>query len=156
MGAGLVRYVAGVGAILAGATGCSLGHPTPLASTTPVALPYSFNNIKCIPAEAVQDSGKSLAYDFAASAGSSEDDDFVHTYTIECIKLVTQLPEYVFTEMQQTSALQGRQTAEWDVDVTKIPEAQLKVKPMANARVDASWTYHPDNGLDAIITVKEQ
>ena len=153
MGVGQARYTAAIGVILISATGCGSSHPSPSATTTPAAVPYSFNNVKCIPAEAVQDSGNSLAYDFTESASPSED-DFAHTYTIECIKMVTQLPDYVFTQMEQTSALQGRQAAEWNVDVSKIPEAQVKVKPMANATLEASWTYHPDNGLDVIIRIK--
>ena len=43
-------------------------------------------------------------------------------------------PDAVVSQMDSTTSLQGRQTASWD-------------------GTDASWTYHPDNGLDLILTL---
>lgn len=44
-------------------------------------------------------------------------------------------PDYVLDSMNQTTSLQGRQSAETD-------------------DYAVSWTYHPDNGLQAIYTIK--
>ena len=156
MDAARVTYALGAVLLLLSSTSCGSGaepSAAPPSPSTASAAPFSFADMGCVPAEAVQDSGRTLVYDFAAPAGASEDDDFAHTYTVECIKMVTRLPDHVHAQMQQTSALQGRQSAEWDVDTDRIPQAQLKTKPMAHARLSASWTYHPDNGLDVIMTI---
>lgn len=50
-----------------------------------------------------------------------------------CVLSELDTPESVFARMEATRALDGVQTASW-------------------AGVSASWTYHPDNGLDLIIT----
>jgi hypothetical protein len=120
-----------------------------------VAGPYSFANFNCLPQDAVKDAGKTFVYDLAAP--DPGDDDFAHTYTVQCIKMITQLPEAVQVQMNQTTALQGRQTAEWKVDVAALQTTMAKASlpPMRDATVSASWTYHPDNGLDVILTVKE-
>ncbi|HYN96142.1 MAG TPA: hypothetical protein VES42_20040 [Pilimelia sp.] len=149
-----VRRVVGMSTITfaLGVAACGSGEPGAATSTTQAA-PYSFNNFKCLADELPQDSGRTLVMDLAAPA-VSDDDGFGHTYMVECVRMVTRLPDYVREQMNQTTALQGRQTAEWSVESSEIPEAQLKAKPMANATLSASWTYHPDNGLDVIFTVK--
>lgn len=52
---------------------------------------------------------------------------------LSCVLAALGMPDAVKAQMNDTSALDGRQTASWDGH-------------------SASWTYHPDNGLDAIIT----
>ena len=44
-------------------------------------------------------------------------------------------PQAVIAQLEHTRALDGMQTAKWD-------------------RFGASWTYHPDDGVDVIITEK--
>ncbi|MDP9793164.1 hypothetical protein J2S43_001676 [Catenuloplanes nepalensis] len=101
----------------------------------------------------MKDDGKTLVFDFAPQPDSAGDDSFEHQYTVECIKMVTGLPDAVMLQMQQTSAIQGRQSATWGVNTSEVPQPQMKVAPMANGELSASWTYHPDNGLDVIMTV---
>ncbi len=52
-----------------------------------------------------------------------------------CILKAVDTLSYVVTQMDSTSSLMGRQTAAWD-------------------GLEASWTYHPDNGLDVQIVEK--
>ncbi|MEV4638081.1 hypothetical protein AB0J80_12090 [Actinoplanes sp. NPDC049548] len=135
--------------------GCGSGPAGSAASPTPAAGPYSFANFNCLPKDAVKDAGKTVIYDLAKPAAG--EDDFAHDYTVECIKMVTQLPEAVYTQMIQTTALQGRQSADWEVDVAALQSTMAKASlpPMHDATISASWTYHPDNGLDVIFTVKK-
>lgn len=62
-------------------------------------------------------------------------DDFsgVDLAALGCILDTLKVPEAVKQKMSSTRALDGRQDGRW-------------------SEYDASWTYHPDNGLDLIIT----
>jgi hypothetical protein len=88
------------------------------------------------------------AYDLC-SAGDLADDD--HTLIIDvggeaygsgddivdglaCVLDALDTPQSVISQMESTRALDGMQTAEWD-------------------DFEASWTYHPDDGVDVIITL---
>ena len=141
--------------LIAGLTGCGGGNTATQVATPSSAppAPYSFANLKCLPGDAVKDDGKTFVFDFAPQPDGTGDDSFEHQYIVECIKMVTGLPDAVMLQMQQTSAIQGRQSATWDVDSSKVPQPQMKVAPMANGEISASWTYHPDDGLDVIMRV---
>lgn len=52
---------------------------------------------------------------------------------VVCVLGDLEAPTSVVTLMEQTRALDGRQTAEWD-------------------GIDANWSYHPDSGLDVVLT----
>jgi hypothetical protein len=54
---------------------------------------------------------------------------------LACVLRELGTPAYVVAQMAQTRALDGRQTATW-------------------GDLEASWTYHPDNGLNLIIHQK--
>lgn len=54
---------------------------------------------------------------------------------LACVLNALQAPTYVVRAMEQTRALDGRQTETWE-------------------DFSASWTYHPDNGLDVLIREK--
>lgn len=54
---------------------------------------------------------------------------------ITCVLDVLKTPTYVRTHMDQTRALDGRQSDTW-------------------SNFEASWTYHPDKGLDILIREK--
>jgi hypothetical protein len=88
-----------------------------------------------------------LAYN-ACGAGDLADND--HTMIIDsqgedydsgdasfddltCVLRELDVPASVIAQMEQTRALDGMQSADWN-------------------GFTASWTYHPDNGLDLIIT----
>jgi hypothetical protein len=50
-----------------------------------------------------------------------------------CVFAATGMPDYVVSEMTRTRALDGVQSATWDA-------------------IEASWTYHPDDGLNVVLT----
>ena len=49
-----------------------------------------------------------------------------------CYLIALEAPDYVLRHMESTRALDGRQSATW-------------------GQFEASWTYHPDDGLDVLI-----
>jgi hypothetical protein len=51
-----------------------------------------------------------------------------------CVLSELEAPDSVVAEMNQTRALDGRQSAEWD-------------------GIHASWGYHPDSGLDVVLSL---
>jgi len=51
---------------------------------------------------------------------------------LRCYVRELPIPTYVVSRMEKTRALDGQVTQEWD-------------------GFEASWTYHPDNGLDVLI-----
>lgn len=52
---------------------------------------------------------------------------------IACILKGLNIPDSVVSQMDSTRALDGMQKATWD-------------------KIQASWTYHPDNGLRVILS----
>lgn len=78
----------------------------------------------------VGDGGDSVVLDM-----EGEEDIFgLGYYDVMCVLGELDLPDSAESLMLSTSALDGRQTADWD-------------------NLSASWTYHPDEGLDVIVTV---
>jgi hypothetical protein len=75
----------------------------------------------------VADGGRTLIIDGAGETGSG--------MAVEgevCLLTELNVSAAILAQMQGTTALQGRQSGSWD-------------------GYSASWTYHPDNGLDLII-----
>lgn len=52
---------------------------------------------------------------------------------LNCVLTELEVPANVQHEMEQTRALDGRQSTSW-------------------GGIDASWSYHPDSGLDVVLT----
>jgi hypothetical protein len=52
-----------------------------------------------------------------------------------CVLDAIEIPDSVTAQMGETRSLDGRQNAQWD-------------------DIEASWGYHPDSGLDLILTVR--
>jgi hypothetical protein len=79
----------------------------------------------------VSDDGKSMFLD-----GSGEN-DYSSLGVVDQVCILAQLdvPEIIITRMNATNALMGAQTGEWD-------------------GITASWTYHPNNGLDVSLSRK--
>ncbi|MFC8847199.1 MULTISPECIES: hypothetical protein [unclassified Micromonospora] len=77
----------------------------------------------------VGDGGSSLTLD----GGGKEDTGLTYT-DIQCALKELGTPDYVISEMSSTRALDGKQTAQW-------------------GKIRASWTYHPDQGLDLILVL---
>lgn len=79
------------------------------------------------------DEGSSITIDTQGedeSSGASFDD-------AACILNALNVSDSVISQIDDTSAMDGRQTASWE-------------------GVDASWTYHPDNGMKLILTEAEK
>jgi hypothetical protein len=64
-------------------------------------------------------------------AGEKADSGTLNASDLGCIFGQLNTPDYVIHEMGQTTALNGRQSDTW-------------------RDFSASWTYHPDNGLDVL------
>lgn len=79
------------------------------------------------------DGGASLILDLGGTdLGSGELID----RHLECVLNQLERPEAVWASIMSTRALDGRQTADWD-------------------GIEASWTYHPDTGLDLILELDD-
>lgn len=78
----------------------------------------------------VSDKGHSIIFDMTEE---SED----QTSTIICILQSLDTPDSTFAKIGSTTALMGVQTDSWRTDNGTV--------------IVATWTYHPENGLDVII-----
>lgn len=79
------------------------------------------------------DEGSSITIDTKGeddTSGAAFDD-------ASCILTELEVPDYVISQMDDTSAMDGRQSASWE-------------------GVSASWTYHPDSGMKLILTVADK
>lgn len=79
------------------------------------------------------DGGASLILDFA---GADTDSGELIDRHFECVMRQLDGPQSVQAAIMSTRALDGRQTATWD-------------------GIAASWTYHPDTGLDLILELED-
>lgn len=52
---------------------------------------------------------------------------------MRCILAQVKTPDYVIAQMDRTRALDGTQHGSW-------------------GNISASWSYHPDSGLDVVLT----
>jgi len=77
------------------------------------------------------DKGTTLTLD-----GSGEESDGLPFTKEQCVFKKLHITDAVTEEMGQTRALDGRQTGSWK-------------------GFKASWTYHPDDGLDIVITQRQ-
>lgn len=125
--------VGGVLAALALA-GCSSGTGEAVGGThhskTKLAQALADCNVTSGSSAALGDAGKTLTLDGqgkkdSASVGLSVSDE-------ACILNAVHVSDAIISEMDSTTAMMGRQQGEWD-------------------GFKATWTYHPDNGLDVII-----
>ncbi|HIZ36162.1 MAG TPA: hypothetical protein H9815_10315 [Candidatus Ruania gallistercoris] len=78
----------------------------------------------------IEDDGTTLAFDHRG-----EDDYSGGDFTgIMCVFTELGMPSRISTHMNQTTSLDGRQTASWD-------------------GWEIQWSYHPDRGMDGVVTV---
>lgn len=77
----------------------------------------------------VEDGGQTLVFDMKGD-DEATGGQFAH---LACVLHVLKAPARVTSLMDSTRALDGRQTADWD-------------------GIEATWWYHPDSGLDVILT----
>jgi hypothetical protein len=111
--------------LLLGAIGGAVGNAVASSSAIPDAVE------SCSAADTtgvdVMDEGKSL--NLQTSGEESAGTDVV---TVVCVLNELDAPDSIFTKLESTRALDGTQSTEW-------------------SGYTASWTYHPDNGLNIIV-----
>ncbi|MFJ4109088.1 hypothetical protein [Oerskovia enterophila] len=81
----------------------------------------------------VADEGLSLTFDNKGKEDYLGGADF---QDIECVLDVLEAPAAVLSHMGQTTSMDGRQEESWD-------------------GITVAWSYHPDRGMDGVVTVKE-
>jgi len=81
------------------------------------------------------DQGKTLHFNVNEKSNPSDPTPPAAPGDVVCVLTELKIPVSVRVEMARTTALQGVQADTWD-------------------GIEASWTYHPDNGLDVILTDK--
>lgn len=81
---------------------------------------------------AVEDQGRTL---FLDTRGEDFGSGSLEYADVLCVLEALDVPQSVLHRIGQTRALDGVQDAAW-------------------AEVAASWTYHPDDGLDIIVTIE--
>lgn len=122
---------AGIGLILVLA-GCasSAAPPTPTPSG-PLSFSDALKDCNTGPSSIlhVQDSGDSLSID----GKGAEQLAGVGVEKTKCILDALGMPDSTWSIMEQTRALDGRQSESWD-------------------GIEASWSYHPDSGLDIVLS----
>ncbi len=79
------------------------------------------------------DGGTSLTFDMRGE----EDARGADIATIMCVFDELKMPSAVLSHIKQTTSMDGRQTETWD-------------------NITVSWSYHPDRGLDGVLTVAEK
>lgn len=86
----------------------------------------------CAGAGELADAGKTILFDTQGDDDIDGDaiDDLV------CVLVELDMPESVGARMEATRALDGMQSATW-------------------GRFEASWTYHPDDGMNLIVTERD-
>jgi len=128
---------AALAAIALTITGCGTGGfnaGTPTTSTTPSPTTLTERDqlyaahYDCSTGEQPDDD--TLTIDTAGKDYNSGDDALSG---LGCVLDALDTPAYVIARMEATRALDGTQTATWD-------------------GYTATWTYHPDDGIDVIIS----
>ncbi|QUX31114.1 hypothetical protein KGD83_11840 [Nocardiopsis akebiae] len=82
------------------------------------------------PTASIGDEGRSLDLDNRGATDSAG----ISVAELHCVLDELEAPDSVVSQMEQTRALDGRQSAEWN-------------------GIQASWAYHPDTGLDVLLSV---
>lgn len=122
-------------AVLVAATGAAVYlfaiRPGKLAvpGIAPAVPPLADASAKCGEVGQLGDGDKTLVLDMQGKKSGSGSMDIDE---VKCVLAELKTPSYVLAQMDSTRALDGRETATWGA-------------------FEASWTYHPDDGLDVIV-----
>lgn len=79
------------------------------------------------------DEGMSLSFDMKGG----DDATGASLLDIVCVFTELEMPSRISSHMDQTTSLDGRQSETWD-------------------GVTVSWSYHPDRGMDGVLTVEDE
>lgn len=125
-----VAAVAIAGAVTVGLVlGSQNTQPATVTPTKSAKTPLRLASEACSDAGELSDDDRTLFLDMKGEELGSGDLGITNVY---CVLSHLDTPSYVTTAMENTRALDGRQSEEW-------------------GRFSASWTYHPDDGLDILI-----
>jgi hypothetical protein len=102
--------------------------PTPRAVLAESPLQDAYRSCPAQGGATVADGGRTLTI----NGRGSEDPSGLDAEAIVCLLDKLSVPTAVIEQMDHTRALDGRQEADW-------------------GKFHASWTYHPDDGLDLIV-----
>lgn len=108
-----------------GGLGLSSAAAPASAAPTPLRAAYS----ACSSAGTISDADRTLFLDTGGNKGGSGS---LPMNSLMCVLDALHTPSYVTTRMQQTRALDGQVSETWST-------------------FKATWTYHPDAGLDVLI-----
>lgn len=125
-----VGLVVGVGGTIAVSAVATAASSSPADAPKDSRISSAYNRCHGSYGMTLEDDGKTLVLDTKGSkdaSGASSD-------AYSCVLAQLNAPKRVQSHMEQTTALDGRQSESWD-------------------GVDLSWSYHPDRGLDAIFTL---
>jgi len=75
-------------------------------------------------------------YSLTVNNKGKDDVDGIDYTDLSCLIGALNAPTSVSSHMEQTTSMDGRQTESWDV-------------------YEASWSYHPDRGMDAVFTIEK-
>ena len=120
--------VAGLAVLTLGGAAAVYGLLTALNHDRPLRTAYT----SCGSVGEISDGDRTLYLNMKgndAGSGNLDVDDLF------CVLRALKTPSYVVHEMDGTRAMDGRQSETWD-------------------QFEASWSYHPDNGLDVLIREK--
>lgn len=126
-GAAILAVVLVVGAITLAVTRDTAFESAHNACSGTTANGY---NPKDVGSVQLGDGGGTLVID-----GAGRDGNGASLKTIACYLKALKTPDSVISKMDGTRALDGRQAAEWD-------------------GIAASWTYHPDQGINITLTLQ--
>lgn len=123
------------GGFLLGALGSSVGgspasssaSPSASSNTRPISAAVSLCSLYNAKGVSVMDGGKSLEIKTAGKLSTG-----VSTTDLACVFGDLKTPQSIIARMESTRALDGTQNGTW-------------------AEFTASWTYHPDRGLNIVI-----
>lgn len=103
------------------------GTPTAAASSSPASTPIRDAYFRCGQVGRVADQDHTIELDTQGDALTRAD-----ATEVNCVLSQLGAPEYIFRTIMQTRAIDGRQREQWKT-------------------FEASWSYHPSNGLNVII-----
>ncbi len=130
--------VVGLVTLLAGCGGSQSAAPEENKTPSPAQTRFQAAYSGCDQVDRIElaDEGASILADgppdpsaFSPAEGKAYD-RFIET--IACILNNLNVPDYVVEQIDSTTSLMGLREATWD-------------------GIEASWSYHPDNGLDLIL-----
>lgn len=125
---------AGAGVVVGLGAGLLIGQIDFTSESTALIDAVSLCDVEDNASVQLGDEGQSLTMD---GQGEETYGYGAELWEITCVLAAIEMPDSVSSRMQNTRALDGRQSAEW-------------------GEFAASWAYHPDDGLNVVIDVVDE